>query len=245
MFLLNFWRSTIGKKVVMAVTGLIGIGFVIGHMLGNLQMFQGPEKMNSYAHFLKSLGGLLWLARLILLAAVILHAIAAYQLSRLRLAARPVGYAKGSQWEASTFASRTIRWGGLLLLLFIIFHIMHFTTRTIFPAYSATDVYGNVIHGFRIWWVTLFYVIAMVFLGLHLYHGTWSSLRTIGAIRPSTNPLRRRAAILVAAIVWLGFTAIPVAVYTGMIKPATRISAGAVAASVANPARHIEPSGAR
>jgi len=246
MFLLNFWRSTIGKKVVMAVTGLIGVGFVVGHMLGNLQMFQGPAKMNSYAHFLKSLGGLLWLARLILLGAVILHVIAAVQLSRLRLAARPVGYASGSQWEASTFASRTIRWGGLLLLLFIIFHILHFTTRTIFPAYSATDVYGNVIHGFSIWWVTLFYVISMVFLGLHLYHGTWSSLRTIGATRPSANPLRRRAAILVAAIVWLGFTAIPVAVYTGVIRRAGQRQPAAVAATAPAALRPaLPPAGAR
>ena len=244
MFLLNFWRSTIGKKVVMAVTGLIGVGFVIGHMLGNLQMFQGPAKMNSYAHFLKSLGGLLWLARLVLLGAVVLHVIAAFQLSRLRLAARPVGYARGSQREASTLASRTIRWGGVVLLAFIIFHIMHFTTRTIFPSYSATDVYGNVIHGFSIWWVTLFYVIAMLFLGLHLYHGAWSSLRTIGATRPSANPLHRRAAALVAAVVWLGFTAIPVAVYLGVIKPAVEREGSAVAANGSAP-RQLEPSGVR
>ncbi|HEX5580997.1 MAG TPA: succinate dehydrogenase cytochrome b subunit [Gemmatimonadaceae bacterium] len=218
-FLLSFWRSTIGKKAVMAVTGLIGVGFVIGHMLGNLQMFQGAEKMNAYAHFLKSLGGLLWLARLILIAALVLHVVAAYQLTRMRAAARPVGYKHGSQREVSTLASRTMRWGGVLVLVFIVFHILHFTTLDIFPSYSATDVYGNVIHGFSIWWVTLFYVVAMVFLGLHLYHGAWSSFRTLGATKMSAHPLRRTVALWVAIIVWAGFTAIPVAVFMGLIGP--------------------------
>ena len=217
--LLSFWRSAIGKKVVMAVTGLIGVGFVIGHMLGNLQMFQGAEKMNAYAHFLKSLGGLLWLARLILLAAVVLHVIAAYQLTRMRAAARPVGYKNGPQREVSTLASRTMRWGGVLLLVFIVFHILHFTTLDVFPSYSATDVYGNVIHGFSIWWVSLFYVVAMVFLGLHLYHGAWSSFRTLGATKRSAHPLRRNLALAVAIVVWAGFTAIPVAVFAGLIGP--------------------------
>src|ERR671916_1315817 len=101
--LLNFWDSTIGKKVVMAVTGLIGVGFVVGHMLGNLQVFLGPGKFNAYAHFLRSLGELLWLVRAVLVAAVVLHVIAAVQLSRRRLVARPVGYKQGSQREVSTF----------------------------------------------------------------------------------------------------------------------------------------------
>lgn len=218
-FIRNFWRSTIGKKTVMAVTGLIGVGFVVGHMLGNLQMFKGAEAMNDYAHLLKSLGGLLWLARAILLGAVILHVIAAFQLSRLRLEARPVAYKKGSQREASTLASRTIRWGGVLLLVFIVFHIMHFTTLTIFPDYSTTDVYGNVVKGFRNPLVSAFYVVAMAFLGLHLYHGAWSSLRTIGAVKPSANPLRRHGAAILAVIVWAGFTAIPLAVLLGIIEP--------------------------
>lgn len=228
MFLLGFWRSTIGKKTVMAVTGLIGIGFVVGHMVGNLQMFQGAAKMNAYAHFLKSLGGLLWLARLVLVGAVVLHVVAAYQLSRLRLQARPVGYAKGSQWEVSTVASRTIRWGGAFLLAFIVFHILHFTTLDIFPNYSETDVYGNVVRGFRLWWVALIYVIAMLLLGLHLYHGTWSALRTIGATRPSRNPLQRRAAMALAGLVTIGFLAIVVAVFAGAIAPEVEEPAAAV-----------------
>jgi succinate dehydrogenase / fumarate reductase cytochrome b subunit len=212
----SFWGSTIGKKIVMAVTGLIGVGFVVGHMLGNLQVFLGPTKFNAYAHFLRSLGELLWVVRGVLVAAVVLHVVAAVQLSRQRLAARPVGYRHGSQHEVSTFASRTIRWGGALLLLFIVFHILHFTTLDIFRDYSASDVYANVIRGFRVWWVVLLYVAAMVALGLHLYHGIWSSLRTIGASKASSNPLRRPAAATLAIVVWLGFTVIPVAIFAGL-----------------------------
>jgi len=218
MWLLNFWNSQIGKKIVMAVTGLIGVGFVVGHMLGNLQMFQGPEKMNSYAAFLKSLGGLLWLARLVLLGAVILHVVAAVQLTRQKRAARPVGYAHGTQWEVSTFASRSIRWGGLLLLVFIVFHILHFTTLSIFPGYSHTNVYGNVIAGFSHWWVSLFYLVAMAALFFHLYHGVWSSPRTLGAVKPSRNPLVRRVAPVIAILVYLGFSAVPAAVLLGILK---------------------------
>lgn len=211
-----FWGSTIGKKVVMAVTGLIGVGFVIGHMLGNLQVFLGPVKFNAYAHFLRSLGELLWVVRAVLVAAVVLHVVAAVQLSRRRLVARPVGYKRGSQHEVSTFASRTIRWGGALLLLFIVFHILHFTTLDIFRDYSATDVYANVIRGFGVWWVVLLYVTAMAALGLHLYHGIWSSLRTLGASQASTDPLKRPAAAALAVVVWLGFTAIPLAIFAGL-----------------------------
>ena len=215
----TFWASTVGKKVVMAVTGLIGVGFVVGHMLGNLQVFLGPAKFNAYAHFLRSLGELLWVVRGVLVAAVVLHVVAAVQLSRRRFVARPVGYKGGSQHEVSTFASRTIRWGGGLLLLFIVFHILHFTTLDVFRDYSRTDVYANVVRGFSVWWVVLLYVAAMIALGLHLYHGIWSSLRTLGASKASSQPLRRPAAAVLALVVWLGFTIIPVAVFAGLVRP--------------------------
>ena len=233
----RFWDSTIGKKIVMAVTGLVGVGFVVGHMLGNLQVFLGPGKFNAYAHFLRSLGELLWVIRAVLLAAVILHVVAAVQLSRRRLVARPVAYRRGSQHEVSTFASRTIRWGGLLLLAFIVFHILHFTTLTIFPSYSTTDVYANVVRGFSVWWVVLLYVAAMVALGLHLYHGIWSSLRTLGAAKASSNPLRRPAAAALAVIVWLGFTIIPLAIFAGLVgpQPAPPRSSAPTAAASAPP----------
>jgi succinate dehydrogenase / fumarate reductase, cytochrome b subunit len=213
-----FWDSTIGKKVVMAVTGLIMVGFVIAHMLGNLQVFIGRERMNAYAAFLKSTGELLWLARAILLAAVVLHIVAAVQLTRLDRAARTVSYAR-KEPQASTVASRTMPWGGLALLLFIVFHLLHFTTGTVRPApFSHADVYANVVGGFRIWWVTALYVLAMIALALHLYHGTWSSFRTLGLSRPSPDPFRRRAAAVVTFLVWLGFTVVPLAVFARLVS---------------------------
>jgi len=215
---LRFYRAALGKKIVMGVTGLIGIGFVLGHMAGNLLTFRGPEAINAYAHFLQSTGELLWIVRLVLIGAVILHVIAAYQLTMQNRAARPVGYVKREP-QVSTWASRTMRWGGALLLLFIVLHIMHFTTGTLEPAgaFSETDVYSNIVSSFRIWWVTLFYVVSMIALGLHLYHGAWSSVRSLGLSQPSREPLHRSVALAVAVILWLGFTAVPVAVFAGLI----------------------------
>jgi succinate dehydrogenase / fumarate reductase cytochrome b subunit len=213
-----FWRSTIGKKVVMGVTGLIMVAFVIAHMLGNLQIFIGPEKFNGYSAMLHGpLNELLWVVRIVLLVSVVLHIVAAVQLTRLDRAARPVAYGRW-QPQASTFASRTIRWGGLLLALFILFHILHLTTLTIQPAPEARgDVYANVVGSFRIWWVVLLYVVAMIALGLHLYHGAWSSVRTLGLEQPRPNPLHRPVAVAIAIIVWAGFTLVPVAVFLGWV----------------------------
>jgi succinate dehydrogenase / fumarate reductase, cytochrome b subunit len=225
--MLRFYRSTIGKKVIMAVTGLVLVAFVIGHMAGNLQVFIGPAKMNGYAAFLKSTGELLWLVRLGLLVAVLLHILMAWQLSRIAARARLTGYEK-RQPQVSTLASRTMRWGGVLILIFIVFHLLHFTTCTLFPAasrpdamypsFNPADVYGNVISAFRVPWVVAFYVVAMLFLMLHLFHGAWSSVRTLGIVKPSRHPLHRRVSTAIALIVWLGFTAVPVAVFLGVIR---------------------------
>ena len=227
MWALTLYRSTIGKKAIMAVTGLLLVGFVIGHMAGNLQVFLGPAKMNAYASFLKSLGEFLWLARLILFVALVLHVLMAWQLTQLKRRARPVGYTTRDP-QVSTVASRTMRWGGLLLLAFIVFHILHFTTGTVFPsasspdasypAFSHTNVYGNIISAFRTPWVVAFYVVAMLFLMLHLFHGAWSSVRTLGLSKPSRHPLHRRVATAIALVVWLGFSVIPVAVFLGVIR---------------------------
>ena len=214
----RFYSAAIGKKIVMGVTGLIGIGFVILHMAGNLLAFRGPEAINAYAHFLASTGELLWVLRLVLIGAVILHIIAAYQLTMQNRAARPVGYVQREP-QVSTWAARTMRWGGVLLLVFIVLHIMHFTNPGWRPAgiFDKADVYTNLVMSFRIWWITLFYVAAMVALGLHLYHGAWSSVRSIGASQPTRRPLHRTVALAIAVIVWLGFTAVPVAVFAGLI----------------------------
>lgn len=215
---IRFYRAAIGKKIVMGVTGLIGIGFVIGHMAGNLLVFRGPEAINAYAHFLASTGELLWIVRLVLIASVILHVVAAYQLTMQNRAARPEGYVKREP-QVTTWAARTMRFGGALILVFIVLHIMHFTNPGWRPAggFEKADVYTNIVTSFRIWWITLFYVTVMLALGLHLYHGAWSSIRSIGVAQPKERPLHRTVALAIAVIVWLGFTAVPVAVFAGLI----------------------------
>jgi len=224
--MLRFYRSTVGKKIIMAVTGLIGIGFVILHVVGNLQAFAGREKINSYSALLHGPGAeLLWVLRVILIAAVILHVLMAVQLTQRARAARPASY-KVRDPQVSTIASRTMRWGGFLLLAFIIFHLLHFTTRQVDPGHWAHrsdaagryDIYGNIVASFRIWWVSALYLAAMVALGLHMWHGVWSFGRSLGVARPSGKPLRRRVAPILAIGLWLGFSAVPIAVLLGAIR---------------------------
>jgi succinate dehydrogenase / fumarate reductase cytochrome b subunit len=215
----GFYASMVGKKVIMGVTGLIGVGFVILHSLGNLLVFRGAPAINAYSHFLKSTGELLWALRAVLIVSVILHVTAAVQLTRQSRAARPVGYARNER-QVATVASRTMRWGGVLLLVFIVLHILHFTTGTLRPAgvFSNADVYANVVSSFRIWWVALFYVVAMIALGLHLFHGAWSSVRSLGVSPTSPQPLHRRISMVIAIFVWAAFTAVPLAVFTGFVR---------------------------
>jgi succinate dehydrogenase / fumarate reductase cytochrome b subunit len=226
MFLLTFYRSTIGKKIIMAVTGLIGLGFVIVHMAGNLQVFIGQDKINSYGALLHGPAAeLTWLIRIVLIVSVILHVTMAVQLTRVSAAARPVEYRRREP-QVSTLASRTMKWGGVLLLVFIVLHILHFTTETIDPggwrgmtdSQGHRDVYGNLIASFRIWWVALFYIVSMMALGLHLFHGAWSSVRTLGFAKSSAHPLHRRVALVVAIVVWLGFTLVPLGVIAGIVR---------------------------
>ena len=212
-----FAGSTVGRKAVMAVTGIVLVGFVIVHALGNLLVFRGRDAMNDYAAFLKGNLGLLWGVRVLLLVSVILHVWAAVSLTLEQRAARPIGYARRDP-QVTTLAARTIRIGGVVILIFVVLHLLHLTTGTIQPVtFSHTDVYGNMIGGFQIWWVSLLYILAMVALGLHLYHGGWSSIRSLGVSPPSSEPLHKRLAALLAAAVWLGFTVIPVAVLLGLI----------------------------
>jgi succinate dehydrogenase / fumarate reductase cytochrome b subunit len=216
------WDSSVGKKAIMAVTGLILVAYLITHVLANLLVFTGPDRINRYAALLHGTGGALWAARLVLLVAVVLHIVAATQLALRRQAARPVGYAAGRRPQVSTLASRTIRWGGVLLLVFIVFHILHFTLGTVHPDFIELNPYHNVTTGFRNPLVALFYLVAMAALGLHLYHGVWSSGRSLGMSPPSPTPLRRRAALVLGGFIWLGFTVIVVAAWLGVIPGATR-----------------------
>jgi succinate dehydrogenase / fumarate reductase, cytochrome b subunit len=215
---LTFWRSTIGKKVVMGVTGLIGLGFVIGHMAGNLQAFSGAEKLDAYGALLHGpLHELVLLARVVLIIAVILHITAAYQLTMISRAARPQDYATRKP-QVSTLASKTLRWGGVLLLVFIVFHILHFTIGSVHPAFVEGKIYQNLVTGFAVKWVAVFYLVAMVALAMHLYHGAWSSMRTLGLAKQSAHPLKRFLPLVLAVVITSGFAVIPLAFLFGVLK---------------------------
>lgn len=240
-WLVGFYRSTVGKKVIMGVTGLIGIGYLLLHMAGNLQVFLGPEKINGYARILHGPAAeLLLVARAVLLAAVILHVLCAVQLTLRSRAARPVDYQRRVP-QVSSWGARTIRVGGLLLLLFIPLHIMHFTTHQWRPAgaFAEGDVYANVVGSFRLWWVALLYLVAMVVVGLHLYHGAWSVLRTLGLKKFSGDPLQRRLAAGLAIVIWLGFTLVPLAIWAGAVRPPA-LTDTAAASTAAAAARHTD-----
>ncbi len=214
----HFWASTIGKKIVMAVTGLVMVGFVILHMIGNLQVFISAEKLNNYGMMLHGpLNELTLALRAVLLVSVVLHIIAAVQLTRMENAARPVGYARKVP-QAATVASRTIRWGGFFLAIFIVLHLLHFTTGQIHPDFIPGDVYHNLITGMRSPLVAIAYLVAMIFLGLHLFHGAWSSFRSLGAIERDPHPLHRPIALGVAILVWLGFSIVPLAIVLGWLS---------------------------
>jgi succinate dehydrogenase / fumarate reductase, cytochrome b subunit len=216
----QFFGSTIGLKMVMAVTGVVWIGYVIAHMLGNLQIFVGREAINDYSKFLHDSPGLLWSARAVLLVSLIAHVAAYLKLTRTNLAARPQPYARRRD-VATSFAARSMAWTGPLLLFFIVYHVLHLTLRvTPDVALDAHDVYSNLVNSFRIPWLVALYAAGMTFLGLHLFHGAWSFFQTLGANHPQWNPLRRRFAILVAVVVVGGFLAVPFSILAGIVRPA-------------------------
>ena len=214
----TFLGSSIGKKAVMAATGLILFGFVVGHMIGNLQVYLGPQALNDYGeilrHFLHGQG--LWIARAGLLLTVALHIWAATSLTLANWSARPKGY---REWRAqeSTYASRTMVWSGPILAVFIVYHLAHFTTGSAHPEFSPHDVYRNVVLGFQNPFASAFYVLAMLALGLHMYHGVWSMLQTLGLSHDRWNPWRRFFAAAITGVVVVGNISIPVSVLTGVV----------------------------
>ena len=218
--MLRFYRSTVGKKILMAVSGIIGIAFLILHMLGNLQIFQGAAKINGYAAILHGpLAEVVLAQRVVLVVSLAVHVLMAWQLTMRARAARPAEYAQRKS-QVATLASRTMRVGGVLLLVFIPVHILHFTTGDIRPAGSFVpgDVYANAIAGFHVPWVVALYLLAMIALGLHLYHGAWSSARTLGVAGAKPNPLHRPVAMVLAVALWLGFSAVPLAIALGWVR---------------------------
>jgi succinate dehydrogenase / fumarate reductase, cytochrome b subunit len=211
---LDFWDAPIGKKTVMAVTGMILFGFVLLHMAGNLQFFLGPEKFDAYGRLLRVEPALLWTARLALLISVILHIVASIQLSGLNKKSRPVPYQKKTSIDSS-YASRTMMWSGPILAAFIVYHILHFTLGTVHPDFHEGQIYANVVAGFRVVPVSIAYIVAMILLGMHLNHGVWSMFQSIGVSNPRYSAGLRRFANVFAALIVLGFISIPIAVMAG------------------------------
>lgn len=215
----TFLASTIGKKVVMASTGIVLFGFVLAHMVGNLQMYLGAEALDRYGVFLREFlhGGGLWIARAVLLACAGLHIWAAASLTLADRAARPVGYRR---WDAreSTFASRTMRWSGLVILAFLVYHLLDLTVGVVNPGFEEGRVYRNVVASFRVVPVSLFYIVAMLLLWTHLRHGVWSMLRTLGLSHPRYEHLAQRVATAFATVVVAGNISFPLAVLFGVVE---------------------------
>jgi succinate dehydrogenase / fumarate reductase cytochrome b subunit len=214
----RFYGTTIGKKAVMAVTGLILFGFLIAHMAGNLQFFAGPEKLNAYAESLREIPPLLWGVRLVLLAAVILHIAASIQLVRLQNAARPVGYSRRKS-VGSSYASRTMYWSGPIIAAFIIYHLMHLTLGVGGLPFEDLRPYENLVAGFSNPLVSIAYIVAMLLLALHLYHGLWSLFQSLGFAHPRYTPRLKLFAKLFTIVLVIGFVSVPVAILAG-IRPA-------------------------
>ncbi len=221
----TLWDSSIGKKTVMAVTGLLMIAFLLLHMLGNLKIFFGPTDFNHYAGWLRTIGEpvlhgswYLWIQRAVLVAALVLHVTAAAQLSRRDLASRPVKYAHGQRPKA-TFATRTMRYGGIILLLFIIWHILDLSAGVLNPDFQEGKPYHNITKDFQVWWINVIYIAAMVMLGLHINHGFRSAAQTLGF----TQDVARRRIIentgaVLALVISVGFIAVPVGVMGGLVS---------------------------
>lgn len=215
---LRFYDTTIGKKAVVAVTGAAMFGFLIAHMVGNLQVFAGDNgvKMDEYAISLRKLGPALWAARLGLLVSVVLHIVATVQLWRGQQAARPTGYAKKVN-EDSSYASRTMKWSGPIIALFVIYHLMHFTW-VVFPGYEHLRPYENLVRGFQNPAISIVYIVAMVMVCMHLNHGLWSMFQTLGFNHPRYTPMLKTFAVAFSTVIAAGFIAVPVAVLTGIVS---------------------------
>ena len=213
----RFIGSSIGKKVVMALTGVALFGFVIAHMLGTLQVFLGPAALNAYALSLRHLGALLWAARIGLLVAAALHVWSAYSLTMMNRAARPQGY-REKEYRESTYASRTMRVSGPFLAAFIVYHLLHMTTGTVHPHFEDGGVYQNLTTGLGVVPVALFYLAAMGALAFHLFHGIWSLFQTLGVGAPRYESAGRQVATLFTIVVAGGFAAVPLSILLGILR---------------------------
>ena len=228
-FLLDLYSTAVGKKYAMAITGIMMIGFVIAHMIGNLKMFLGPGEFNHYAEFLRNLlvpilprTIALWLLRGGLIGAVLLHIHAAYGLTRLNHNARSVKYQSSRDYQVANFASRTMRWTGIIITLFVLWHLADFTWGTLNAigtngTFVRGDVYNNVDRSLSRVPVALLYIVANIALGIHLFHGVWSLFQSMGWNNPRFNLWRRHLATGIATIVVVGNVSFPIAVLAGIV----------------------------
>lgn len=215
----RFWNATVGKKIVMAVSGLALVGFVCAHLLGNLNFFRSVEAMDAYARFLRIEPAVLWALRAGLIAMVILHIWASVQLALLnKFEARPVGYVKKKS-VGSSYASRTMYWSGPIILAFAIYHLMQFTWGVGGTPFEELKPSENVVAGFSVWPIAVFYIIAVGMLMLHLYHGVWSMFQTLGANHPRYTPMLKKLAKALSILLFIGFSSIPIAVLAGFRPP--------------------------
>ena len=213
----RFYETAIGKKIVMAVTGVMLVGFVLMHMAGNLQLFGGADKFNHYAQLLRTSMPLLWTARIVLIAAVALHVRAALQLYALKAAARPVAYAKKAH-RGATLASRTMIWSGYGLALFIVLHILHITTGTVHSDFVEGDVFHNVTSAFKNPLIAGAYVVSMGFLYMHISHGIFSLTQSLGLSHPRYSATAKIVARVLSVIIAVGFAAVPIAILAAIVK---------------------------
>ena len=218
----GLYQTSVGKKIVMALSGLVLVLFVVGHMIGNLKVFFGQEAFDHYAHGLRTLGDplfapgqFLWIVRIALLAAVGIHMLSAFLTWRQSSTARDVGYRKSHSLSFS-YASRTMRWGGVIIAAFVVYHLLHLTVGSVHPEFTASP-YANVHVAFSNPLVSAGYVGVMVLLAFHLYHGVWSATQTLDLDTARFKPVWRPLAGVVTAIVFLGFVAVPVSVLTGLV----------------------------
>ena len=226
----SFSRSSVGKKMIVAITGVVLIAFVIGHLLGNLQIFLGPDWINSYAEHLRALGPILWVIRAFLLINVLLHIFYTISLALENRRARPVHYKKKEHVRA-TFASRSMALSGLIVLAFILYHLAHFTVRVTDPRFlllkadplNRYDVYSMMVYGFQNYFVSGFYVVGMFLLALHLSHGTSSFFQSLGLNDKKLTPKLATAGRVLAWLIFIGYTSIPVAVLLHLVKPAQQL----------------------
>ena len=214
----GIFSATILKKAVMAITGFILFGFVSGHLVGNLQIFLGPDRLNAYAAFLKSNVEILWPTRIVLLLSVTAHITVTIQLARLKNQARPIAYQTKNNAH-STLASRSMYITGPMIAAFIVYHLLHLTVGALHPEFSETDVYSNVVFGFQQWPVSLAYIVAIGLLCLHIRHGIYSMFQSLGLAHPRHTPHIKAAASLISVLYFIGYVSIPVAVLAGFLEP--------------------------